>query len=452
MTPPDDETRGPTKSVLVIADLYHSSPRIPVLAKYLKERGWNASIITPSITDLAHFNAPAMKDLEGIPIFQVGEPSIYESRKQKSRVAGRAHLLKGIQEKLDPTGTGGFRELTDRLYWKAYGIFNYPDPQKGWRMPGTEVALKIASGAKFDAVLSSSSPVTAHFIARAVSQELAIPWIAEFRDLWSQNHNTPFGPFMRWYTRRLEMTTLKNANAIVTVSPLWAKDLSKLHGKRVDCLTNGFDPQYYSPCPKLPGKFVITYTGQIYWGKQNPSLVLEAISSLVSEGSIKRESIELRFFGPKDKRLDVLVENFELTGIVRQFGVVPREESIARQCESGAVLLLAWDDPTQPGWVPLKLVEYLGCCNPILATGGSHDSIIAEILRKTSTGVLCSNRKETRETLLLWYDAYFSERWPVVRRNANEVRRYDFSEIARDYASLLNEVSKAGSHVIRTDV
>ena len=37
------------KRILIIANLYHASPRIPGLATYLPEFGWEATIITPSI-------------------------------------------------------------------------------------------------------------------------------------------------------------------------------------------------------------------------------------------------------------------------------------------------------------------------------------------------------------------------------------------------------------------
>lgn len=37
------------KKVLIIADLFHASPRIPDLAKYLTEIGWQAIIITGTL-------------------------------------------------------------------------------------------------------------------------------------------------------------------------------------------------------------------------------------------------------------------------------------------------------------------------------------------------------------------------------------------------------------------
>ena len=37
------------KKVLIIANLFHASPRIPGLASYLPEVGWEATIVTPPL-------------------------------------------------------------------------------------------------------------------------------------------------------------------------------------------------------------------------------------------------------------------------------------------------------------------------------------------------------------------------------------------------------------------
>jgi len=36
--------------------------------------------------------------------------------------------------------------------------------------------------------ISSSPPVSTHLIASQLSKEQPIPWIADLRDLWTQNH------------------------------------------------------------------------------------------------------------------------------------------------------------------------------------------------------------------------------------------------------------------------
>jgi hypothetical protein len=383
-----------------------------------------------------------MEDLEGTEVVQVGESNTYELQKGGRTLPSFVRLLKALQTRIDPTGNGGFRQFTDRLFWKAYAMANFPDPQKGWRAQAINEAIRIASEERFDLILSSSSPFTTHMIAHTLSDELRIPWVAEYRDLWSQNHNSPFGPILRLYAGRLETRTVRSATAIVTVSPFWAKDLESLHpGKRIESFTNGFDPQRYPPCKKDRDKFVITYAGQIYWGKQNPNIILEAISTLIASGKLDETKVELRFYGPHDDRLSSLIDSFRLSSVARQYGVVPRQESISKQCESNAVLLLAWDDPSQPGWIPLKLVEYLGCCNPIIATGGSPSSIISDILRSTNAGFSCTDVNETASALLQLYRSALEGHQDEMERKVDEIKKFDFSEISRNYAKFLDEIA-----------
>jgi len=133
-------------------------------------------------------------------------------------------------------------------------------------------------------------------------------------------------------------------------------ELGKLHSQKpVYTITNGFDPAEVNTTPgNLTDKFTITYTGNLYPGKQSPEPLFAALRDLITEGSMDASDIEVRFYGPEAGWIYKQAERYELTGTVRQFGVVPREITLNKQRESQLLLLLKWNDTRQRGFYTAK--------------------------------------------------------------------------------------------------
>jgi hypothetical protein len=107
---------------------------------------------------------------------------------------------------------------------------------------------------------------------------------------------------------------LADADSLVTVSPPWAEKLSLLHkDKEIYAITNGFDPEKsVATTADLTPKFSITHTGNIYGGKQDPGRILCAISTLINEGTIRPDDVEIRFYGPVLEWLDREIKKYGL--------------------------------------------------------------------------------------------------------------------------------------------
>ena len=244
---------------------------------------------------------------------------------------------------------------------RAGEIVNYPDYDNGWKPFAVKAGKEILGKGDFNAIISSSAPVTAHFIAKELKTIYKKPWIADLRDLWTQNHNYSYSNIRKYFDRRLELKTLGAADALVTVSQPWADKLGELHRNNlIYGITNGFDPETIniSPIP-LASWFTITYTGLIYPGKQDPAKLFAAIRELISQEHANAGEIEVRFYGSREEWLDKEAEEYGLANVVRQFGQVPRDTALQRQRESQVLLLLDWDDPQEKGNYPGKVFEYL---------------------------------------------------------------------------------------------
>ena len=352
-------------STYFAADVTIGSARVAGLARYLPEHGWLPTILTPelppghSLAD-SEVEVVTYMDLYGRVRRNVGEPAA--ATVANGRKSLRAHAVAAAQYAL------------------------VPDWSIGW-LPGARRALKrlAAEGHRFDAVLSSSNPRTPHLIARAARQRLAVPWLADLRDFWTIDHYYHYGFPRKPLEQRLERHVLGDADALVTVSEPYARRLGAFLGRDVHSVLNGFDPRLWNEPPApLTEKLTITYTGSLALGKRDPTLLLEALASLISGGEIDRQRLAVRFYGRRDNDLDAVVARLALQDVVSQTAYVDRPEAIRRQQESHVLVVLFYDHPDEEGVLTGK-VEYFAARRPILGIGGPGGAM-EDLLRSTGAG------------------------------------------------------------------
>ncbi len=418
------------KKVLIIADLFHASPRIPGLAKYFPEFGWQATIITGTL--------PEALD-QKFQVIQTPFPDIVASWKK------RLHLNsdKGFQEQIGIpfTAREDKKSFSNRLTTSARGVVAYPDEHKNWESSALKAANELFRKAKIDAIISSSSPVTSHIIAKKLKDKYRAFWIADLRDLWTQNHNYRFGKIRRFFERRLELRTLRKADALITVSPIWAEQLKALHNRDfVHLITNGFDPAEVNRGQvDLTSKFTITYTGQIYTGKQDSATFFAALKDLISERGINRKDIEVRFYGSENELLRREIKVYGLSDIVKQCGLVSRKTSFEKQRESQLLLLFYWNDPSVKGWYPLKVFEYLAAQRPLLVVGGSGNDVVEKLLDGTKAGAYCKTVEDIKNSLRKKYLEYGQYGRIAYKGDRGKINRYDYRQMASKFAAILNK-------------
>lgn len=410
------------KKVLVITHLSHASPRIPGFAKYLPEYGWQPIILTTPIDERSYSKFRIPKDLK--KTVTVVETHGYRSPYGIKRLSSRKY------SKIRP-----FFKFVYKYYRE---IALYPDAEKGWKPFAIEASNELLQTEDITAILSSSSPVTSHLIARELKEKHKITWVAELRDLWTQNHNYPYSSLRKLFEQRLERETLLKADALVTLSSPDAEKLGALHQeKRIYTITNGFDPDKQSDGKvNLTSKFTITYTGQIYT-KQDPSKLLVALESLISEEIMDPTDVEVRFYGPRNVSLTKIIQELRLSSIVKQYGIVPIEFSLLKQRESQLLILFKWEDQRYRGVYSGKIFEYLAAKRPILATGGTGD-VITKLLNETNAGIDAKSIKEIKKALRESYTDYKLKGKINYQGIEGSIQKYSYREIAKRFAKVLS--------------
>ena len=420
------------KHIIIIANLYHASPRMPLLAKYIEKRGWHVTIVTNKINLKKNYMGLTTSIIKNsLEIVETDEELM--EKDVRNILRKKYSIKKGFwYYKIE--------SIIKYLYKKYLEIKNYPDQYKKWEPFALKKINDIIEKNNIDAIISSSSPVTCHIVASKIKKKHNILWIADLRDLWTQNHNYQYGKIRKYFERKLELKTLKKADMLVTVTPKWVDSLKLLHNKkRVFSITNGFDPEKLKTNRKIKptSRFTITYTGQIYTESQDFTIILKVINELIINRLIDKKDIEVKFYGKIREQLQKAVNNYKLDEIVKQYGVIPWEEIYEKQAETQVLLLFAWGNKCEKGWYPLKLFEYLSAKRPILVTGGLGSDLIEELIEDTNTGTYCRNTADVKKAILEYYSEYKDKKEVSYQGNIEKISKYSFERLAEKYIDVI---------------
>ena len=232
-----------------------------------------------------------------------------------------------------------------------------------------------------DVIVASGPPFSTFLLARRWARDWGIPWVADYRDLWTNSTHYTCGPLRRRLDRLLKKRIIRTAALTVTVSEPLAADLRRDFGVGSTVVMNSYDPrelqEVLERTPPARVAVLMVYTGEIYAGRTDPSPLFRALRL----AGVTSDEIQVEFRGMTVAPLADLAERHGVGDLVRVGSVVSRVESLAMQRSSDVQLLLLWDDPSQVGIFSGKLFEYLGSQRPILMLGYEH-GVAADLIRE----------------------------------------------------------------------
>ena len=302
-----------------------------------------------------------------------------------------------------------------------------------------------AMGKRFDVVLSSYGPLSAHTVARRLKQQkLADRWIADFRD----EASVPF-PWQKQRLARYLRNVRKNADVIMAVS------LGFLQMMKLDAFgrvtPNGFDREDLrglTPLPPDEDALAFAYCGQLHEGHSDLTPVFQAMRELVDAGEWDARRIRIHYAGKQGDVLARQAARFGLGNTVVDHGMLSRADSLTLQQSVDALLAATWNTSARKGVVTGKLLEYLMANKPIVCcvSGELAGSEAAALLAKTQAGIACEQANaavdapKLKAYLHALYTARLSAATPVYLPDARAVAAFDYANIASDVAQILESV------------
>lgn len=385
-----------------------SSLRAAKFAKYLPDFEWEPIILTiqPKNIDIGLDLPSEMKLGEVIRTrdfdFTNKIKKIFNIPTNKSIFNMEAKLSRSFNTKSQIIKI----HLAKFLLAIVYQFVCFPDSKIGWYFIIKRQYIDIIKNYNIDMIFTSSGPNTVHFIGRHFKKVLGVPWVADFRDLWTQNHiSRRIYPLWK-IEQKLEKNTLRSCNAMTTVSKPLANALANFHGKPVTVIKNGFDESDYFPRSKKKkkNKLRIIYTGKIYPQKRDPSLIFKAIKKLIEENFLQPDELIIDFYGREMSWAKQISKKMNMTNLVRFHAMVPYHESVEIQMDADILLFLEWV-AEKKGVYTGKIFEYLGAKRPILAFG-PKGGIVEKLLEETNAGKLVADVYDAKAILRKWISIF----------------------------------------------
>lgn len=358
-------------------------------AKYLAQAGHEVTVLTtpkphhPSNTD---YSCRDFWVLEvPIPFFRVLQGTLGEKQREALSVPAQGRPWRLAFARL----AGATMAFIGRLQ-KKYGVLNtcrFPDLTDLWVQP----AFRAVADEHWDLVVSTAWPYTVHRVAAQLHRRgLAKKWIADWRDLWLENHLFPgLWPFTL-LEKKWERAWMRQADMVTAVSGPQAAVLKAKYGRDVVAIYNGFDPDDYAQLPVARAYptdqvFRIVFTGSYYPGHQHPEPFFKALYQLHQSGKIRPDLLQVLFYG-HNSDLTPMADQYQVGAYVRYGGFLPRPQALHNQRDADALLFLDFASDHVPGILSGKLFEYLYAGPPILSVGLSLDGSVSAILEKTARG------------------------------------------------------------------
>ena len=414
--------------------------RAAALARYLPAFGWQPVVVTVRPGSSLHM-PPGVATRDDVP-----PPALATTdRAWHALAAAAVEALRGSAA-LEPLKTenvlAGRRPHARAAHWIYRHWLSFPDDAWPWLVDRRTVA-RVFAAHRVEAVISTSPPPTAHLVAAAAARRLDVPWIADYRDPWSQRSAWRRAWPLAGVEARLERHTLAQASEVVTVSAPIAENLGRLLGRPVSVVSNGFDPAdreapVANPLPIAAGRFTLVHTGTLTHGSRDPGLLFSALDALVARGDLPIAALEVWFVG---RNLDVAKRAAArwpaLAPALRFAGAVPRAAALDAQRRATVLVALGSPDPAYDGDVPTKVFEYLDAGRPILAIA-SHRSALAALFEATRGGRIATNTAEVEAALVDWLGRWRRDGHVPASSDRRAIARYERRRLTGEFARILD--------------
>jgi glycosyltransferase involved in cell wall biosynthesis len=249
----------------------------------------------------------------------------------------------------------------------------------------------------FDFIISSYPPEVVHLAAYRLAREFALPWVADYRDLWFREMRLFQYRLTTFLSGIMNRRLAKRAEVISTVSKGLSKRLERVLNRGVTISYNGFiKPRWDidSTRPWRDSKIHIVYTGRLYPKKRDPRTFLEAVAAFRNSEPSFDDHTAIDFYGYDVSYVESIAKECGLENCVTAHGFVPYDESLRLQRNAGVLLFLDWAEGSAEGILTGKLFEYLTSGRPIICVGTRKNTEAAEIISKSRCGEVLTSREE----------------------------------------------------------
>ncbi len=358
-------------------------------ARYLHEFGWEPIIYTPKNPEMPETDESLLNDIPKDLL--VLKTNIWEPYRLYKLFTG-----KKADQKIQ---TAFLSEKKQKSNWlenislQIRGSLFIPDARRFWIKPSSQFLTKWLSENHVDAIVSTGPPHSMHLIAMKLRDTLHIPWLADFRDPWTNidfYHQLKLSRHADARHHRLEKEVLLKADAVTVVSRGMLLEFEQIIDRPYKVITNGYDEADIAHITDIQQdkKFSIAHIGSLV-KTRNPQVLWNALKKLVLDIPGFAEHLEIKLVGKTDYEVKEAIKAANLDHYIKEIDYLPHNEVIIEQFKSQVLLLLINNTPNAKLILTGKIFEYLQSKRPILCIG-PLDGDAAQLVHETFAG-LCSS-------------------------------------------------------------
>jgi len=404
--------------------------------KYLPAFGWEPIVYTALNGEMPEQDQSLLREIS--PSLKVIKRPILEPYSLYKFFVGKSQ-----SERINPNfftqRNGG---LKDKIAIWIRSNFFIPDARMLWISPSVKFLTRFVQENKVDAIVSSGPPHSMHLIALGVKRHTGIPWLADFRDPWTNidfYKDLLLTPWADARHRKLEKLVLERADKVVMAGYTWAEELAFVGDREVKPLLNGYDPEDFLDTSQMPldDKFTIVHLGMFSKGR-NHEILWKAFRELSDENPEFSKDLSFRLYGKYDASAVEYMDKYSLQNNTVFNLYVPHSEIVKIQASSRVLYLSINNTPNVKGIMTGKIFEYMAVKRPILCVG-PEDGDASRIVMESKAGFVSGfdDLEKLKFNIRALYADYKSDK---LFEGAQDIEKYSRKSITGQLASFLNEI------------
>ncbi len=335
----------------------------------------------------------------------------------------------------------GMREVKDRTFEKGRSFAEsfFPDSKVGWVRSAVRLGRTLASNRKYDAMISTSPPMSSHLVGLQLAKECRIPWIADFRDFW---HAHPAEQIFEGSKLDRALDLLKQITTMSAELTAVNASIQEYFG-RGEVIMNSVELEFISlwQQPQPTKDFIIGVLGTL--NEFSPiEPLLQLLARYRQEQPELFQKIKVIYIGIADTvLLNAQLQHYQLTDIFTYHGAKNRKESI-RLLQECSLLHVAMPAEKDKVFSTGRIFTLLASGRPILAAA-PENSEVARLVQSSEGGgaLFLPNRLNGAITYLTEQIKKQQQGiLPTIAPLASRLR-YSSESMAEQFAAILNRIS-----------
>lgn len=425
--------------------------RCTKLAKYLsRNHGWQVTVLAQEV-DYEVIDPLLERDsLEIAEIIRIpkGRLERWMGEKTARRMARRKPTMETANAPLPSPNTHSrlLQWVLDELNFIQVWLKSREYAHHAWQKIKPRVK-------KFDAIISSYSPISEHLIAmRCKTCNPELVWVADYRD-------APWNRTKKLWTERIQASVnsravLRRADYVTVISNGVAEDMGITNDSRTHLIYNGFDKEdLIGITPLRRQGLALAYLGGFYSDKRDLRPVFKALRQMIDDGQIDSEQVHVVYAGGQYEYIWSYASECGLEALLCDLGRLDRSGSLAVQRGAHILLLPSWNATgTNRGIMTGKFLEYMMIGRPILGIicGNLPNSLIKQHIDAGQLG-FCYEQGGDPESfealkrfLLIQYQSVMHTGKPEYCPETTYLEQFSYPNIAAKFADLIAERESNG--------